>query len=812
MPLEIIGSACHKKAIGCFVNFNAYFRRKIRTFTKQESPMKKLLLFISAVFYLTSGSAQSVTRLVGASPFQDSLWVFDTTNFTVLRRLGPTPSAGGAFTGMNGIARHPVTGEIYTINKQSAVTGRVLGKLNPLTGLVTIIGNLGDNFSSITFNSSGTLYGVTGDGATVPETAYIINTTDASKTLLRALGSGADGEVICFNPTDNMIYHWSGNGTIVFEKFDTLGVAVTNIPITGATSGETFGMVHVSGNDFIGSNIGSRFQRWNANGTVGAQYGNTAPDDIRGTAFLTCARVISGTPSFCFGDSTLLSMSAGGSSYQWYKNGALIAGATSQTYYASVAGYYNCIISDACGTDSLAANVHVVRFALPVVSLSGSTNLCPGGSVNLTGSSGGASQWYLNGSPVGGATSNTYAATVAGVYNMTKTNINGCYDSASVGITVVNVTAPVVNLGTDTTQCAGTVVLDAQNAGLSYLWTDASTAQTLAVSSTGTYDVTVTNANGCATNDAIVVTINSLPVVSLGTDVIQCGGTVTLDAQNAGAAYVWTDMSTAQALAVSSTGTYDVTVTDGNGCIGMDTIDVTINSLPVVDLGNDSSFCAGGAGIMLDAQNAGSTYLWNDGTTTQMLTAASAGTYSVTVTDANGCEGTDAVVITVNALPVITLTSSADSVCDYGMPLTLNATPAGGTYSGTGVTGASFDPAVAGMGAHSVYYAYTDMNGCSATDTTQIFVDLCTGIAAVTEAEIRIYPNPASDNLVIDMAGINTSALMSICDVSGKLVMQEKLNGGSAVQVNISAFENGIYFVNISNGVSVSKQRLVVAK
>jgi hypothetical protein len=531
---------------------------------------------------------------------------------------------------------------------------------------------------------------------------------------------------------------------MIFEKFDTLGATITNIPILGTTNGETFGMVHVSGSTFIGSNIGSRFQKWDANGTVSPQYGNTAPDDIRGTAFLTCPRLISGTPSFCIGDSTQLSMSAGGTSYQWYRDGALISGATSQTYYAGTAGYYNCIISDACGTDSLAAAVHVQRFTLPVVSLSGNTNLCPGGSLALTGTSGGTSQWYYNGATIVGADSNIYAAMAAGVYNMTKTNLNGCTDSAAAGITVVNVTAPVVSLGADTAQCEGTVLLDAQNAGLSYMWTGGSTAQTLTVSTSGTYSVTVTDANSCSTTDAIVV---------------------------------------------------------------------TINSKPVVDLGNDTSFCTG-SGIVLDAMNAGAAYVWSNAgsSTTQMLTVTSGGTYSVTVTDANSCSGTDTIVITENVLPVVDITAAADSVCDYGSLIALTVSPSGGMITGTGVTGSNFDPQLNGMGTFYPNYTYTDANGCSASDSVQIFVDLCTGIADAATAQFSMYPNPAGDQLSVDLSGLNSVVLLTVYDISGKLVMQQQLNGGTAVQVNISALENGIYVVNVSNGTSVSRQRLVVAK
>jgi len=118
--------------------------------------------------------------------------------------------------------------------------------------------------------------------------------------------------------------------------------------------------------------------------------------------------------------------------------------------------------------------------SLPVVNVSGNVNLCPSGTNTLTGTSGGTSQWYMNGVLIPSATAHTYGAMAPGVYNMTKTNTNGCVDSAAVGITVVSVSAPVVVLGNDTAICAGTTLtLDAQNAGDTYLWTDNSTTQTL---------------------------------------------------------------------------------------------------------------------------------------------------------------------------------------------------------------------------------------------------------------------------------------------------------------------------------------------
>lgn|GEM_PF-1882179 len=226
--------------------------------------------------------------LYGFSPFQDSVWTFDTlNNFVITQRRAPT-LPGFTVTGVNGAARHPVTGAIYVIAKVSGISGRVLCIFNEADATMTQIGSLGDNFSSITFSPTGQLFGVTGDGASVPETLYEINPANASKTLLTALGNGADGEVICYNSDDSMIYHWSGNGTVVFEKvLPVPPYTVTGIPIIGTTSGETFGAAYVGNGKFLISNISSSFNYVSASGVWSAAFGNT-PDDLRGLPFAGC--------------------------------------------------------------------------------------------------------------------------------------------------------------------------------------------------------------------------------------------------------------------------------------------------------------------------------------------------------------------------------------------------------------------------------------------------------------------------------------------------------------------------------------------
>src|SRR5690606_32365077 len=180
------------------------------------------------------------------------------------------------------------------------------------------------------------------------------------------------------------------------------------------------------------------------------------------------------------------------------------------------------------------------------------------------------------------------------------------------------------------------------NSGATYAWQDNSTNATFTVTQAGQYWVDVTT-NGCSTSDTINVSYKPLPTVNLGNDTTLCDGeTLTLEATNSGATYLWQDNSTNATLTVSQADTFYVAV-DLNGCIATDTIIVDYQSYPIVDLGADTALCQGES-LTLDATNSGATYLWQDNSTNATFTVTQADTFYVAV-DLNGCIATDTIVV-----------------------------------------------------------------------------------------------------------------------------------------------------------------------
>ncbi len=231
----------------------------------------------------------------------------------------------------------------------------------------------------------------------------------------------------------------------------------------------------------------------------------------------------------------------------------------------------------------------------------------------------------------------------------------------------------VVDLGPDTAICQGaSLTLDPGSGYSSYLWSDNSTAQTLVVTSAGTYIVTVTDGSGNTGSDTIVVTLNPAPIVNAGTNMNICYGSCANLSATGGVSYVWSDGSTGSPITVCPTSqtTYIVTVTDLNGCSATDDVMVDVYPLPTADAGADVNICPG---ICADLTATGGTaYLWSTGATTSTINVCptTTTTYTVTVTDANSCTATDDVTVNVNAAFVVDL-GADDTIC-AGTMMTLS--------------------------------------------------------------------------------------------------------------------------------------------
>ena len=183
----------------------------------------------------------SVSGLCAVNSTNELLEIIDTATATTLSAISMTLPGYVVYSG-NGLARDPLTGKLYVIitgvpagpspvaaaspvkskrRKRGASgpaigpadgpSGRILGTVCPSSGEVTYIGHTGDFFAAIAFDDTGTLWGVTGDGAIQPETLFTIDTTTGASTLVAALGNGSYGELLGFNPVDGLLYHGSGN-------------------------------------------------------------------------------------------------------------------------------------------------------------------------------------------------------------------------------------------------------------------------------------------------------------------------------------------------------------------------------------------------------------------------------------------------------------------------------------------------------------------------------------------------------------------------------------------------------------------------
>ena len=724
---------------------------------------------MSNVNALISNVGAAITSVTAVSNNQS---VIDNSDITITNAGGGTYGITITNLSNNSLGTAQVT--LTAIDGQFNYTG----SFNVTTTGVTIVTSATSNSicqgESVTLSATGG-QNISWNNGVVNDVAFIPSAT-TTYTVTADNGAGCTGtatETITVNPipaTPTV----NANGPLVMCGSGS--VTLTSSSASGNTwsTGETTQSITVSSTGNYTVTV--------SNGTCSATSAPTAVtvNSVPATPVITP----NGVTTFCTGGSvTLTSSSATGNTWS--------TGETTQSIVVSDAGNYTVSVSNGmCSSTSVPTAVTVNTIpAAPVITPNGATAFCAGSSVTLTSSQATGNTWST------GETTQSIVVSNAGSYTVAFSNGTCSATSAPVAITVNSApAAPVITPNGATTFCEGESVTLTSSSATGNSWSTGVTSQSINVTTTNTYLLTYTDANGCVSPAAsILVTVKALPNVSAGADQTVCKGTSITLLGSGAASYSWTGgITNGTPFPINSQATFEVTGTGSNGCTNTDQVTVFVNNLPNVSAGQNKIVC-NGASVTLNGSGA-VTYTWDNGVTngTSFVPVLGTTTYTVTGTDANGCEAEDDMTVTVNALPNVTLSTLPTFCVSHGSAVLNQGLPAGGTYSGNGISGSVFNPSTAGVGVHPVTYTYTDQNNCQNTASSTITVDQCLGVEELTANQWTVYPNPTTGLTQIEFSG---SFNYFVTDGQGRTV----LNGMAAdmTKLDLSAFSDGVYQLTI---------------
>lgn len=660
--------------------------------------------------------------------------------------------------------------------------------LNPIQGgtssLFTKIGNDGNTFLSecgSPMNEFDTLFINLYDSST-----YAFNLTDTLDCSFDQINITSNQLIDCFSVAAD------GSDFIVV---DANGV---NIPVTGATcagvNGSHFGTQfvlttaptsNVTGPLTVIVQTGSDLNTM-ANGcgtlvltndTIGTIYVRSQLDIDLGSDLTVCSS--DPTPQLDAGFFA-------GATYDWTLNGTSL-GQNIQTIPANTTGQYIVTVQSSAtctGTDTVQVNI----IAAPAVNLGNDVHLCatdPFPTLDA-GNPGATYQWYQNNTAIAGATSQQYTPTAAGTYFVEVSIGASCLGRDTVEVTVEQQLSITMS---DLSYCSGNAVTlqsNSPNTGVNYGWTLNGTpiagqnGNSVPVTGSGVYVVTIT-AGSCSANATANVTEVEQPSATLN-NISQCDNATApvLDPGYTPAAgnntvFSWTFNGTGVGgndptlnTAATGAGNYAVTITNtinGYSCTANASMSLTINAAPAVGLGNDITQCMGdNPATLATANGTGYTFEWTlngnviGDATDSSITATSAGTYAVIVTNANGCTSTDNAVVSINALPTPLIQDDMQRQDSIPFCVTQNPAPVLAlvnnafiqsyqwTLNGDNLSTNS-NVTVAAVGEYQV--TVIDSNGCRNSDVIQI-------IEAPCEVEIYnvITPNNDGKNDVFEVKNL----------------------------------------------------------
>ncbi|MDH4473029.1 MAG: choice-of-anchor J domain-containing protein [Fluviicola sp.] len=415
------------------------------------------------------------------------------------------------------------------------------------------------------------------------------------------------------------------------------------------------------------------------------------------------------------------------------------AGVISGTPTATGTFNFTVTVSDASGCTGIQSYSILIGCPANPTSLNGLPTLCNNaGAYNLTqGAPAGGS---YSGTGVTGSSFNPAFGTQTITYNYT--DAYACPHSSSNTITVN--TAPTVTQSSIAATCdnSGLLALSGGSpAGGSYSGTGVTGSNFDPASGTQTVTYSYTDGNGCSNTASTSITVNASPSVTQSALAAVCdnSGLLALSGGSpAGGTYSGTGVTGSDFDPSSGTQTVSYNYTDGNGCSNTASTIITVNSSPTVAQGPLSTCDNVGPFALTGGSPAGGSYSGVGVSAGNFDPSSGSQTVTYSYTDANGCSNTASTLVTVNG-PVVTQNQIPD-VCSDAAPFALTGgLPAGGTYSGTGVTAGNFNPTA---GSQVITYTYTDGNGCSNEATTGIVVNTTPTVSLILPvATLCVYNN-----------------------------------------------------------------------
>ncbi|MFM9051560.1 MAG: T9SS type A sorting domain-containing protein, partial [Bacteroidota bacterium] len=348
-----------------------------------------------------------------------------------------------------------------------------------------------------------------------------------------------------------------------------------------------------------------------------------------------------------------------------------------------------------------------------------------------------------------GATTQSIPVNNGTSYTVTVTQSNGCSVSSSCNAVIdtcrptvvasnngpITCTSPTRTISATITPCGSQLV--------NSIWSNGTSTNSFSTSVPGNYTVTVTQSNGCSSAASTTLTSNTTPptVNCTAGQNITCTNTSTILSSNAIASsgnsiasYSWSPGGQGSAaISVSNGNSYTVVVTQSNGCTASSFCAATVDTCrPSVSATNNGPLTCTNPTRTVSASATACTgktiasYGWTNGSNTASFTTGNPGTYTVTITQSgNNCTASSTTTLTsAITTPIVSFTGLASSYADNAPPATLTGSPSGGIFSGPGITGNQFSPSLAGVGGpYSIVYSFTDVNGCSGsqTQTTAVF-------------------------------------------------------------------------------------------